>query len=69
MKTLDFAITPNLKQYLPPTAKPEKYEDIAEHRTIYKVSLTNPQYKKLWDIGENIGGWVVRFNPNLSRRV
>ena len=69
MKKRTFAITPNLQNWLPKGVLSKPFKDVAEGRMIYKVKLTPRQSRKLFDIGENIGGWVVPFQPKKSRRI
>lgn len=58
-----YAITPNLQKYVPKNTRISLYQDKLERRPILKVELTPKKARELWNIGEEIGGWVVRFEP------
>lgn len=66
MKVYEFAITQNMKDYLPKGVRATKYRDTLENQIIYKVRLTALQYREMWNIGEQIGGWILKFQPKNS---
>lgn len=66
---MEIAITHNLIFYAQEMGlKVENYKDRAEKQIIGKVDINKEQYKKLFNIAEEIGGFICRFNPNLSQK-
>jgi len=69
VKKFVFAVTPNMVTYLPNGVRSVPYQDTAEDTVIYRVMLTKAQYNKMFMHSENIGGWIVRFEPKLSKKI
>lgn len=69
-RKMEMAITHNLIFYAQEMGlKVDNYKDRAERQIIGKVDISKEQYEKLFNIAEQIGGFICRFNHNLSQKV
>lgn len=69
-RKMEMAITHNLIFYAQEMGlKVDNYKDIAERQIIGKVDINKEQYEKLFNISEQIGGFICRFDSNQSQKM